>query len=95
MNTRYIIINAGKSRARAAFYEGNYFTWTPENVKNAFSFGKGTHTDFRRFAKDNAGNTTCIDIKTLEYIDTGAKTDITLTDITTLFSKYPQSVKRA
>lgn len=88
MKAKYILINAAKQTARAAFYNGSFFTWTAENLKNAFNFGNGTLKDFKRFAKDNAGNTTAIDAETLLYIDTGKPADITRADINAMYSKY-------
>lgn len=88
MKAKYIIINGTKKEARAKFKNGEFFTWTDENLKNAFSFGNGTLKDFSRFARDNAGNTTAVNIESLKYIDTGKPCDITRAEIDAFFHKY-------
>ena len=88
MKTKYIIIGDNKKNARQAFLDGDFMTWTDKNLKDAFNFWQGTIKDFKRFLKDNAGNTTAIYIDSLNYIDSDKPCDITRTDIESVFFKY-------
>ena len=88
MKAEYLIIDGNKATARVNLESGMFFTWTDENLKNAFAFGNGTMKDFQRFAKDNAKNTTCIEIGTLKYIDTGKDSNMTRRDLESVFAKW-------
>jgi hypothetical protein len=88
MKAKYILIQGNKKNARNSFLNGDFFTWTAENLKSAFAFGNGTMKDFSRYSRDNAGNSTHIDIKTMKYIDTGKPCDITRAEIDAVFHKY-------
>lgn len=88
MDVKYILISGNKKEARKNFILGMFYTWTEDNLKNAFSFGKGTIEDFRRFAIDNAGNSTHIDVNSLTYIDNGKKCDIDRKTINDVFSLW-------
>lgn len=85
---KYIILHGNKNAERASLANGFFMVWTEKNVKNAFSFGNGTMKDFNRFAKDNAGNTTCIDMQTMQYIDTGKESRITKKEIENAFYNF-------
>jgi len=88
MSAKYLLIQGNKKAAKQALIDGWFFTWTAENLKNAFSFGNGTIDDFRRFARDNAGNSTHIDLETLTYIDTGKPANIDRETVNRAFSLY-------
>ena len=88
MRAKYLLIDGNKRIARKIFIDGWFITWNENSVKNAFAGGRGTIKDFERFARDNAGNSTHIDIDTMTYIDTGKPADIDKSLIYDVFSKY-------
>ena len=42
-----------KQGLRGAIADGWFNIWTPERIKGAFNYGKGTMKDFERYKKDN------------------------------------------
>lgn len=92
MKAKYIIIHGNKKDARREFLEGWFFTWTDENLCNAFSFGRGTIQDFKDNINLNTGNMTALYIDSLKYIDSDKKSDITRDDLEAVFFKYGISI---
>lgn len=88
MIQKYVMIQGGKKTARQKFIEGDFFTWTDENLKNAFQFGNGTIKDLQRFIKDNINNTTVIFVDSLQYVDTGKPSDIDRATLIDTFYKW-------
>ena len=88
MLQKYVMIQGGKKTARKKFIEGDFFTWTEENLKSAFQCGNGTIKDLQRFIKDNISNTTVIYTDSLKYVDTNKVSDIDRETLINTFYKW-------
>lgn len=47
------ITEARKTGIENAIKKGWFNVWTPERIKGAFNYGRGTMADFNRYKKDN------------------------------------------
>jgi hypothetical protein len=88
MLQKYVMIQGSKKTARQKFIDGEFFTWTDENLKSAFSFCHGTIKDLQRFIKDNINNTTVIYTDSLKYVDTNKVSDIDRETLIDTFYKW-------
>lgn len=64
----HIEIHGNRRNAQKEYNAGWYSLWGAERIKGAFSFGHGTIADLKRYAADNRGNTTFIDLRTGEVL---------------------------